>query len=964
MAEGFTPLSGQPFVGGAERARRNARKRARQPPQKRKRGNNCNYHPQHKRREGLAPYPKSMREYERFFGALLASSPVELQLSEAEGGAHQAVMHRARSLLGVPSLPAPSHLQPNTQQSVVRRSSSCVSNASSTSAASVSSSGTYDNAREYYMSKAPLILEESRCIVAESLAKVSRNDIGKRGGSGVCFNLELASVEEKYPKLAERQPRCAPLILNFDVVDRSSSTSNGNPRSVSSALKRCQRADEKSRKWTRPGSVLLLRQERQDGDTGCSALACIVPNGNKQSSSNDSTLSLMIFRRDDLRLTEPPDDINVQKNISDERLFYTATPLTTLIAQVRQMEACLRMVKVSFMSKLLGQKRATHIRFGDSSDEESEDEEKGGNIGGTNNLLQEGFYVDDGSGAAEDDEDEDENNRDWSLAGLLTKIPQLNQTQERAATSFLESPKESLILVQGPPGTGKSTFLVNVICRRLAANPSARLLVTAPTNKAVTVLAERFLDVVSRGDENLSCKINAVMVGVEDKLISPSKNESEYISVEALSLSLQGIFVYTWVDRQKRECESLLASLKGLHGAVTQQPGGEDAAKSLDTLISHAERVQTKICLSIPSQGSACRCSKMLVRHLQEMAAHESSEELEGLPYESLSTQLEMAIDHAQNLVDALDEVESPVQELLGTARVIFCTLATAGSSILKQTRRVDDLLIDEAAAATEPEICIPFHLRPQRLLAVGDPLQLPPTIMSRHAADMGLSVSVHERLMDQCSAEFIMLDHQYRMNPHISQFPCAQFYKGAIRDGDNVLRHTHKSDIQLPKTSPYLFVNVRGEELQMPGGSYANEAEVETVLLLVEMISTRQVLDWHSPDKLRIITFYAGQVAALQHALRRKGFGNVLVATCDSSQGCEADVCIISFVRSSPKKGLRRATGFLTDDRRLNVALTRARHQLLCVGDALGTLGREGSDTLKSLVADANKRGCLINDA
>ena len=47
------------------------------------------------------------------------------------------------------------------------------------------------------------------------------------------------------------------------------------------------------------------------------------------------------------------------------------------------------------------------------------------------------------------------------------------------------------VLLHGPPGTGKSTFLVNVICRRLAANPSARLLVTAPTNKAVTVLAER-----------------------------------------------------------------------------------------------------------------------------------------------------------------------------------------------------------------------------------------------------------------------------------------------------------------------------------------------------------------------------------------------------------------------------------------------------------------------------------------
>ena len=90
-----------------------------------------------------------------------------------------------------------------------------------------------------------------------------------------------------------------------------------------------------------------------------------------------------------------------------------------------------------------------------------------------------------------------------------------------------------------PPGTGKSTFLVNVICQRLAKHPNSRLLVTAPTNKAVTVLAERFMDVVNNGDDDLSCKCNAVLVGVEEKLISPSsKSETDYFSAESLSSRL------------------------------------------------------------------------------------------------------------------------------------------------------------------------------------------------------------------------------------------------------------------------------------------------------------------------------------------------------------------------------------------------------------------------------------------
>lgn len=65
--------------------------------------------------------------------------------------------------------------------------------------------------------------------------------------------------------------------------------------------------------------------------------------------------------------------------------------------------------------------------------------------------------------------------------------------------------------------------------------------------------------------------------------------------------------------------------------------------------------------------------------------------------------------------------------------------------------------------------------------------LQLPPTIMSRFAANMGLSTSLHERLMNQCSAEYVMLDCQYRMHTQISQFPCSQFYNSRITDGKNV---------------------------------------------------------------------------------------------------------------------------------------------------------------------------------
>lgn len=176
-----------------------------------------------------------------------------------------------------------------------------------------------------------------------------------------------------------------------------------------------------------------------------------------------------------------------------------------------------------------------------------------------------------------------------------------------------------------------------------------------------------------------------------------------------------------------------------------------------------------------------------------------------------------------------------------------------------------------------------------------------------------------------------------------------------------NHVSKSHVSEVALPAMKPFSFINIRGNEFMHSGGSYANEEECMVVLNLVQKIAARKVAGWDSSDKLRIITFYNGQVALLRHLLSKRGYGKVMVATVDSSQGCEADVVIISFVRSSSKNGVRHAAGFLSDDRRINVALTRARHQLICVGDAHGTLSQQGSAALKNLVAHAKRRGSLI---
>ena len=286
----------------------------------------------------------------------------------------------------------------------------------------------------------------------------------------------------------------------------------------------------------------------------------------------------------------------------------------------------------------------------------------------------------------------------------------------------------------------------------------------------------------------------------------------------------------------------------------------------------------------------------------------------------------------------------------------------------MKSTLPINDLIVDEAGAATEPSLYIPFHLKPTRLLAVGDPAQLPATVLSRRARDMGLGQSLLDRLMFGCGHPHTMLDVQYRMNPAISSFPTFRFYESKVSNGGNVSRSDYMGDVALLDGKPFTFLQVAGDEEQVAGGSFRNNLEAVTVVELISQLRAAAIRtnpNWFSSDRVRIITFYQAQVNLLMKELKRKGLGleKVVVSTVDSSQGCEADIVLVSFVRSQTGDGKNVATngaGFLTDDRRMNVALTRAKHQLICVGNVSRFHTFRGANTLQLLAQHAEERNVI----
>ena len=455
----------------------------------------------------------------------------------------------------------------------------------------------------------------------------------------------------------------------------------------------------------------------------------------------------------------------------------------------------------------------------------------------------------------------------------LSHLPPLNASQQRAHDAFRKAPKGSITLVQGPPGTGKTSLLVQVILHYLRHEHQKRLLICAPTNKAVAVIARRVWDAI-RG-QPVESHHGLCIVGESSKLMEHDP------------------------------------SLGALHSHLWYK---------------HRENLNSDVLRKLLPPGW-CR-GGVTTRFIEQH-------------------------------VDALRLQKA----WLSSSRALFCTLSSSATLVSFQNQTmnfVSDLVVDEAAAATEPSLCIPLQLLPQRLLLVGDPKQLPPLVESKSVL---LSMSLQERLMEYCGQRAVLLREQYRMVPGICAWPSVKFYGGNLQNSDKVMSSDYKgSHGLLFGEHPYTFCNVEGTE-QSFRKSVRNYAEAQVIAKLVEKMYRQQHEidpEWYSLNKLRIITFYSAQVRLIEDCLRQNHHLKnlpIIVATVDSSQGCESDTVFVSLVRTNPLN-----IGFLCDDRRLNVAMTRARFQLIVVGHAHSLSQVPSTLSARSLVEDARRRTLIVD--
>lgn len=272
--------------------------------------------------------------------------------------------------------------------------------------------------------------------------------------------------------------------------------------------------------------------------------------------------------------------------------------------------------------------------------------------------------------------------------------------------------------------------------------------------------------------------------------------------------------------------------------------------------------------------------------------------------------------------------------QLFGEARVIASTL-TGSANRLLSGQKFGTLFIDEAAQALEPACWIAIR-KASRVILAGDHCQLPPTVKSIAALRGGLGTTLMERIVKQKPETVTLLKTQYRMNEQIMRFSSDWFYGGMIEAAPQV---RFRGILDLDNPMAWIDTSAVAGKEEFVGESFGriNRAEADMTLDVLQEYFTRigkaRVLE--ERIDVGVISPYRAQVQLLRRLIRKKEFfkpyrGLISVNTVDGFQGQERDVIVISLVRANADGQI----GFLSDLRRMNVAITRARMKLMIMGD------------------------------
>jgi hypothetical protein len=268
----------------------------------------------------------------------------------------------------------------------------------------------------------------------------------------------------------------------------------------------------------------------------------------------------------------------------------------------------------------------------------------------------------------------------------------------------------------------------------------------------------------------------------------------------------------------------------------------------------------------------------------------------------------------------ALDELENGIFEkrkaTIKNVKVVGTTCAATVFPVLNDSK-FTILILDESSQCIEPLALLPLRFGCERMIACGDPLQLDPTLSGNSIDPKNtLEKTVFLRL-SKIGYNPMTLFTQYRCHPSISCLSNKMFYKNQLKDGID----PKDRPAVVRGLPPLVIVDTQGRETHSESsGSNYNEAEVKVVLKLVELLLQEGV----DKDDIGVISLFQLQTWKITTELKNRAI-NLKVSTVDAFQGGEKKIIILSCVKTE-------SLGFIENEKRLNVALSRAKNHLFIV--------------------------------